>query len=614
MGVIFITPLICGKVHIPSIVGFILMGIAFGPHGLGWLGENSAIQILGSIGMLYIMFQAGVQIDFNEFRQYRYQALLYGLLSFICPFVIGLLTSRLLGFEWATCVLMGGMYGTHTLMTYTIVSRYGIQKNRAVNIVVGGTMVAITLALTVLTISKSHVQAATATQPALQLYGFMVLKILLFAAITIFAFPYLTQWFFKRHNEPVASFMLVMMMMIVSAFLAEWAGLEGILGAFICGVMLNRLIPNLSPLMNRITFMGNSIFVPLFLISVGMMIDISLLWKSWSTLLIAVVMIGTKLSGKFLAAWLAQRAFRLNNYERWLMLGLTHATSASTLAIVTIGYQVGLFNAEILNAAVLMILVLCTSASFITEYAAKQLALQEEAHLECERTEEHWLLMSVGENMHNELKQLANLSDLHQTEIIQSSDWQDANTLIEHTGKSAAIYHEVQPLSTVNRLLVAVPRYAEKEHDFISCFGQIRRLSSEIGAKVIFFANEDTQRALQAMCRRKGKFLRASYREMTDWEDVLMMAKEMTKDDMIVMVSSRHATASYNPLFEQIPSMLERFFATNNYMVIYPEQQTGSEVPDVFLTDMPQSGRTWRIITKSKQWVLAMVHRFQTGK
>ena len=258
-----------------------------------------------------------------------------------------------------------------------------------------------------------------------------------------------------------------------------------------------------------------------------------------------------------------------------------------------------------------MILVLCTISSFVTEHAAKRIALQEEARLESDRTEDEWLVMSVGEDLHEPLKELTHLSSLPNAEYVRSADWADAQQIIEQRGKSTVVYHEVQPLNTINRLLVAVPRYAEKEYDFISCFGQIRRLSSQIGAKVVFFANEDTQRVLQAMSRRKGKFLRASYREMGDWEEVLMMAKEAGKDDMIVMVSSRHATASYNPLFEQIPAMLQRFFSAHNYLIIYPEQQMGGEVRDVFLTDIPQPNRTWRVLTKTKQWFLRLLRRHQ---
>lgn len=616
MGVIFITPLVCRRLHVPSIVGFILMGIVLGPYGLGWIAESETIKVLGNMGMLYIMFQAGVEIDMNDFRQYRNNALVFGLYSFIIPFALGFLSSWLLGFGWSTCALLGAMYGSHTLMTYPIVSRYGIQKNAAVNIVVGGTMVSITLSLLVLAVLKSQILTASATVSPLVWYGTMAGKILLFAVVTVVVFPWVAQWYFKRRKEPVSSFMLVMVMLVVSAWLADWAGLEGILGAFVCGVSLNRLIPNLSPLMSSITFFGNSTFVPLFLLGVGMMIDVSLLWKGWTTVVIAGVMILTKLAGKGLSAWLGQWSFNLSGEERRLMFGLTHATAAGTLAIVTIGYQVGLFNAEILNAAVLMILVLCTSASFITEHAAKHIALQEEALLESDRTEDEWLMMSVNTGdagAHEQLKELSRLSSLHESKFVLCSDWQDAESMVERTSTSIAIYHEHQPLNTVSRLLVAVPRYAEKEHDFISCFGQVRRLSSQIGARVVFFANEETQRALQALCRRPGKFLRASYREMEDWEDVLMIAKETEADDMVVMISARHATASYNPLFRQIPDMLERFFAEHSWLIIYPQQQMGAAVPDVFLTDQPPTSRSWNLISRAKAWLLKQLRKRQVG-
>ncbi len=607
LGVILLVPLVCRKIHVPSIVGFILVGIVIGPYGLNIFAESETIRVLGKMGMLYIMLQAGIEIDMNDFSQHKRSALVFGLYTFLIPFILGMATSRLMGFSWATCALLGAMYGSHTLMTYPIVSRYGIQKNAAVNIVVGGTMVAITLSLMVLAGLKSHL---TGDENPL-FWWTLAGKVALFTVITLWTFPFLVQKAFKRHQEPTFCFMVVMVVLTLSSFLADWAGLEGILGAFVCGVALNRLVPNRSTLMDRINFVGNSIFVPLFLLDVGMMIDISLCWHGWTTIAIACVMILTKLTGKWFAAWAAQGSFHLSGVERQLIFGLTHATAAGTLAIVTIGYQVGLFNSEILNGAVLMILILCTISSFVTEHAAKRIALREEVKLESERTEDEWIVMSVGEDLHDQMKELSHLSGLFDTEYIQSDDWTDARKIIERRGKSTIVYHEVQPLNTINRLLVAVPRYAEKEYDFVSCFGQIRRLSSQLGAKVVFFANEDTQRVLKALAIRKGKSLRASYREMGDWEEVLMMAKEAEKDDMVVMVSSRHATASYNPLFEQIPEMLRRFFDKQNYLIIYPEQQMGSEVCDVFLTEIPQPSRAWRMLTLSKQWILHLIRRRQ---
>ena len=210
-----------------------------------------------------------------------------------------------------------------------------------------------------------------------------------------------------------------------------------------------------------------------------------------------------------------------------------------------------------------------------------------------------------------QLKELSTLSDLHRTEFATEQNWQEAREHIERTSRSVIVYHAEQTLSTVNRLLVAVPKHAEKEHDFISCFGQIRRLSSQIGAKVVFFCDEDTREALRVMCRRKGKYLRASYREMGDWEDVLMMAKEARPDDMIVMVSARQATASYNTLFKQIPDMLERFFGGYSYMILYPEQ-TGAAGTDVLLSEQVHTSGVWGMIGLIKRMIEKIIYKIQT--
>ena len=604
LAAILLVPMICHKIRIPSIVGFIVVGILAGSHGFGWIGGVDAIQTLGKIGMLYIMLQAGIEVDTNDFRQQRSRSIIYGLYSFLLPFSVGLGTSLLLGYGWVTSILLGAMYGSHTLMTYPIVSRYGVQKNAAVNLSIGGTMIAITLSLLVLALIKSKFIDADPIS-TWSLLG----RIALTLSVILIIFPWLAQWFFKHWSDATSGFLIVMTMMVVSAWLADWSGLEGILGAFICGAALNRLVPNLSPVMQRINFVGNNLFVPLFLIGVGMMIDVSVLWSGWTTLIVAVVMITTKLLGKWLAAWLAQISFDMQSTERQLIFGLTHATAAGTLAIVTIGYKTGVFGDEILNATVLMILVLCTSASFLTEYAAKKLALQEEARLEADKTDNSWLMLTVAENRHYELQELSELGELHEPDLASESDWSEAKKLINSQHKAAIVYHPSQPINTINRLLVAVPRYAEKEHDFITCFGLVRRLSSQLGAKVVFYTNEDTQRALQAFCRRKGKYLRASYREMENWEDVLMIAKQMMPDDMIVLINARPSTPSYNPLFEQVPKMLDKFFNGHSYMLVYPEQETGADVPDILTGDQTQASLTWKIVSAVKRSILSFQQR-----
>ena len=600
IGIIWFVPLLCRKIHVPSIVGFILAGIVIGPSVLNIVGESPTIKILGSLGMLFIMFQSGSEIDIHDFKQYKYRSLFFGLCTFFIPFGLGLITSRyLLPYGWLPSLLLGAMYGSHTLMTYPIVSRYGVQKNVVVNITVGATMVAIILSLIVLAIVESWSRSAQSTTE----YVIQFSLIVVFLLTVLWLFPRLARMFFKRYREPISEFAVVMLMLVSSAWLADLAGLEGILGAFLCGVSLNRLLPNRSPLMGRINFVGNSIFVPLFLISVGLMIDIHAFWSGWTTLTIAAVMITTKLIGKSLSAWLAQAVFRFSKHERQLVFGLSHATAAGTLAIVTIAYQMGLLSSDVLNASVLMILVLCTTASFITEHAAKELALQESAKLESDHEDDYWLLTSVGRDLRPTLREIGEMATLDNIEIKQSADWQDVSNMVEHTSKSVIVYHEAQPINTINRLVVAVPRYAEKERDFITCFGLVRRLAGELGAKVVFYAHPDTQVALQTMCRRPGKYLRAAFRTMEGWEEIDILSQTIIDNDMLILLSSRKSTASYNPLFEQIPTMLGEHFTGYNSMVVYPEQLTGGPDMDTLLTEIPPASTTWSFLSRCKRLV-----------
>ena len=600
IGIIWFVPLLCRKIHMPSIVGFILAGIVIGPSVLNIVGESPTIKILGSLGMLFIMFQSGSEIDINDFKQYKYRSLFFGLCTFFIPFGLGLITSQyLLPYGWLPSLLLGAMYGSHTLMTYPIVSRYGVQKNVVVNITVGATMVAIILSLIVLAIVESWSRSVQTTTE----YVIQFSLIVVFLLTVLWLFPRLARMFFKRYREPISEFAVVMLMLVSSAWLADLAGLEGILGAFLCGVSLNRLLPNRSPLMGRINFVGNSIFVPLFLISVGLMIDIHAFWSGWTTLTIAAVMITTKLIGKSLSAWLAQAVFRFSKHERQLVFGLSHATAAGTLAIVTIAYQMGLLSSDVLNASVLMILVLCTTASFITEHAAKELALQESAKLESDHEDDYWLLTSVGRDLRPTLREIGEMATLDNIEIKQSADWQDVSNMVEHTSKSVIVYHEAQPINTINRLVVAVPRYAEKERDFITCFGLVRRLAGELGAKVVFYAHPDTQVALQTMCRRPGKYLRAAFRTMEGWEEIDILSQTIIDNDMLILLSSRKSTASYNPLFEQIPTMLGEHFTGYNSMVVYPEQLTGGPDMDTLLTEIPPASTTWSFLSRCKRLV-----------
>lgn len=571
---ILVVPIACRKMHIPSIVGFILLGMALGPLGFNILPHTETIDTLGKLGILYIMFQAGIELDRNDFRQERKRAGLFGIMSFIFPALIGAAAGWALGYGWQTAVLLGAMLGSHTLMTYPVVSRYGLQRLSAVGIVVGGTLITTALSLGVL--SVINMESA---------WWLWLIKIFIFLVITIWLFPYLLRECFKRWTDPTLHFLLVMVVLVISAWLADYADLEGILGAFICGVALNGLVPQRSTLMARINFMGNTLFVPLFLLGVGMMLDVRAFFDSGWGIVVAVVIIATKLIGKWLAAFISQQAFKLSSHERRLMFGLTHASSAGTLAIVTVGIQQGIFDIHIFNGAIIMILVLCTIASFLTEAAAKRIALDSEADSSPERDKEPWRLISVGIDQRIALQQLSHLSDLHEVGIENRATWQETENSINRDGRATIVYREQQPINTIRRIIIGVPPNAEKEADFLSCFGQLRRLSGQIGASVMFFCTPETEIAIRGFCRRRGKSLRASYRNINEWSNISdAIQQELRHNDLVALISARTSTTSYNPLFTANYNMLQREFADYSHLILYPCQDISAGSSEIFFS------------------------------
>ena len=212
----------------------------------------------------------------------------------------------------------------------------------------------------------------------------------------------------------------------------------------------------------------------------------------------------------------------------------------------------------------------------------------------------------MGDDLRPAMREIGEMASLDNIEIKQSADWKDVSDIVEHTSKSVIVYHEAQPINTINRLVVAVPRYAEKERDFITCFGLVRRLAGELGAKVVFYAHPDTQVALQAMCRRPGKYLRAAFRIMEGWEEINILTHTIIDNDMLILLSSRKSTASYHPLFKDIPTMLTQYFTGYSSMVVYPEQLTGGPDMDTLLMEIPPTSKTWSMISRVKRFVLRM--------
>lgn len=373
--IILFAPILLNRLHIPHIVGMLLAGVLIGPHGLDLLQRDSSFEIFGNVGLLYIMFLAGVEIDLADFNKNKEKSAVFGLTTFLFPFIIGaLLCHYCLYMEWEGALLVASMFSSHTLVSYAIVSRYGLSHNRSVNMAVGGTIITDTLSLIVLAVVSQLVHGHHNPY----FWIMMAVGVLIFITGVIYFFPRIARFFFRTFSDPVQQFIFVMAMMFLAAIGAHGVGLEGLLGAFFAGIVLNRLIPTGSPLMGRIEFVGNAIFIPYFLIGVGMLIDMSVFIKGLDAIMVAVVMVVGGTLGKYIAAWIPQKVYKLHWEEGLMLFGLSEAHAAGTLAVVMVGYDLGLFNETVLNATLVFILMTCIISSLFVEKASRQLVLNDD--------------------------------------------------------------------------------------------------------------------------------------------------------------------------------------------------------------------------------------------
>jgi Kef-type K+ transport system membrane component KefB len=368
-------PILLKQIRLPGIMGLILAGVVIGPNGLYLLERNTSIILFGTVGLLYIAFVAGLEVDLNDFKRNRNKSILFGCLSFFIPFLLGIfIVRKYLGYEWNSSILLASTFGSHTLLSYPIVSRLGITKNESVNITVGGSIITDFLALLVLAIIARSSQGELNTV----FWTKLSISLLIFIFLVLVLLPKVAAWFFKNlEAEGSSQFTFVLSMVFVSAFLAKQTGLEPILGSFLAGLALNKFILHTSALMNRIEFIGKALFIPFFLVGVGMLVDPKVIFQGWGTLQVAGVMIGCVLSGKWMAGAIAAKLFGYNKYERRIIFSLSVAQAAATLAAILVGYNLGLLNKDVLNATILMILTTCIISSLIAESAGKKLAILE---------------------------------------------------------------------------------------------------------------------------------------------------------------------------------------------------------------------------------------------
>lgn len=374
MSIVLVAPLLFERLRLPGIIGLIISGVIIGPHLFGILERDQTIELLGTIGLLYIMFQAGLEINMEHLRKDKQRTAGFGISTFLFPLVLGTGAGYfLLKMNLAASVLLASMFSSHTLLTFPVVSKLGLSRKRAVTITVGGTIITDTLALLILAVIVSSRQGDL----DFFFWAKMVLSIFAYAYLTIRYLLRIGSWFFRNFSSDagVEEYAFVFTAMFISAFFSHLASLEPIIGAFLAGLTLNSFIPEKSMLMNRIQFVGNSLFIPFFLISTGMLINPSLLYTDLFTVKVALVMIFVAILSKYIAAEVFGRLAKFSREETGIIFGLSVNQAAATLAAVIIGYRVGIFDEPVLTGTIIMILATTLAGSFITEKHAKQLII-----------------------------------------------------------------------------------------------------------------------------------------------------------------------------------------------------------------------------------------------
>lgn len=658
--IILAAPLLLNKLRVPHLLGLIIAGAIIGPNGFNLVLRDSSIILSGTAGLLYIMFLAGLEIDMGDFKKNSGKSLVFGMYTFLIPMILGTVVGLwVLDFSMETSVLLASMFASHTLIAYPIISKLGISKNNAVSITVGGTMITDTLALLVLTII-----VGMATGNADNAFWIRLgVSIVIFALIVLLVFPFIGRWFFKRVHDNISQYIFVLSMVFFGAFLAQLAGMEAIIGSFLAGLALNRLIPQSSPLMNRVEFVGNAIFIPFFLLSVGMLIDYRAFFTSFETIKVGMVMIIVATAAKYAAAWLTQKTFRLSVDQRSVIFGLSNAQAAATLAAVMVGYNVilgtdangapiRLLNESVLNGTILMILVTCAIASFSAQKGAHNIAMKESGEeTEDKDTKDEHILIPVSNeetveelvNLSLAIKSKTNTSGLYALKVIDNQNSDDktlksskrvlqtavdtaaatdtrlkgllrydlsisnaitsvvkereitdlvlglhkekdipaaflgniVENVLQHSSVTTFIYKPVQPLATIKRHLIILPDRAEKEIGFIPVMNRVWNVLQNTGAKVVFYGSEDTLKAIKKLFAKRAEEI--SYVNFSDWDDFLIVFRDVKADDSMWVIFSRKEGYSYDPVMPRIPGYLNKYFQSNSFILSYPIQASMDE-------------------------------------
>ena len=655
--IILSAPLLLQKLKIPHIISMIVAGVAVGPYGFNVLANDSSFAIFGQVGLLYLMFLAGLEIDMFHLKLNLKRGLVFGLLTLCVPLALGVVASVwIMHLDWLTSFLLGAMYASHTLISYPVATRYGITRTPAVLISIVGTILAVIGALLVLAGVLSVKREGVFDPLAiLRLVGLLVV----YCILVLYFYPRVTRFVFKRVGDKVTQYVYVMSMVFLAAWGAQLIGVEPVLGAFFAGLVLNRYVPAGSSLMSSIEFVGNALFIPYFLISVGMMINLRVAFNS-NTLAVTGIMLTVAVISKWIPAFVAQKLNGLSAPSRGVLFGLTTAHTAVALAVVTLGYNLGMFSEQVLNATVLVILVTCALAPIFTSRSANKLKLE---IMDSEdgtgnnlimRTRHNNTLISLSSpmmaqalvdlavlmrndrgrhnfyalhvrsensntakavsratleaaskagaaadtkietldrydvnvgtgiiNVLNERDITEVIVGMHQRiNIIDSLLGNNISNLLRTTNKMVMITRCFIPANTVTRIVVWVPPKAQYETGFSRWVRVMARLTRQIGCRVIFCCPAEVQPLILGVMYQENYRIRCEFRQTEQWDDFILMTNRVLDDDLFVVIGARANSLSYSQDMEEIPQFIQKYFGSNNLMLIYPEQ-FGEEAPQV---------------------------------
>ncbi|MDY3846802.1 MAG: cation:proton antiporter [Prevotella sp.] len=383
--IILLAPMVMSRLRIPHIIGMVLAGVLVGRYGLNILERDSSFELFGKVGLLYIMFLAGLEMNLTDIMKRRNKFLIFGLLTFLIPFITAYFVgTRLLGYSDIGSLLFACILSSNTLIAYPIVCKYGLQKHRSVALSVGSSMIALTLSLLIM----AAIVGASGGGHGVMFFVTFILKVAVFCTLMTMLVPRMTRWFFRHYADSVMLYIYIMCVLFFSAAVSETCGLEGIFGAFLAGLILNRFIPSVSPLMNRIEFIGNALFIPYFLIGVGMLIDITVLFRGFDTMWVVICMVFFATLTKAVAAYTSCLIFRYSWLGGHMMFGLTEAHAAGGIAMTMVGMRMmqpdgtPVVDANMLNGVVMMILFTCVISSIVVENSAQGILLREKMHPE----------------------------------------------------------------------------------------------------------------------------------------------------------------------------------------------------------------------------------------